>query len=49
MEIEIDCPWCAQEMRVARDDLEDQMRCAECGVSFAFAADDVQVALAEAA
>lgn len=49
MEIELDCPWCAQEMRVAREDLDDQLRCGDCGMRFAFAADDARGALSAAA
>ena len=41
MEIELECPWCDDALRVAREDLELELRCQFCGVRFELAADRV--------
>lgn len=40
MDIELTCPWCSEDVRVARADLDAEMRCERCGVRFGFAPDE---------
>lgn len=48
VDIQLACPWCDEDLRVARADLDGETRCDGCGIRFAFAADE-PAALAVAA
>jgi hypothetical protein len=41
MTIQLDCPWCQDEVTFTVDETDDEMVCAECNTRMTFAPDPV--------
>ncbi len=41
MNIQLNCPWCEDEVRFEVDESEDELVCSACGTRMAFAPDPV--------
>jgi len=41
MNLQLNCPWCEDEVRFEVDEAEDELECSACGTRMAFAPDPV--------
>jgi uncharacterized protein YbaR (Trm112 family) len=46
MVINLECPWCDERVAVAREDLDGDIACESCGVTFVVVDDAVELAAA---